>query len=146
MVPGSHLGPEYSESAEARQAAGEGWLLRLWHLVRPPLPQPLTARINSPTPAPRRNSLAHLQADDVRNVRFSSTKFREGYKLDEVDAFLDRVEFQLRTGGAGRGGRPLTAEAVIDQRFTATKFRAGYDQDEVDDFLDRIVTELRRPR
>lgn len=116
MVPGSHLGSGYSESAEARGTAD------------------------------RRNSLARLGADDVRNVRFSSTKFREGYKLDEVDAFLDRVETQLRTGGRDRSSAPLTAETVIGQRFTATRFRAGYDQDEVDDFLDRIVTELRRER
>jgi DivIVA domain-containing protein len=114
MVPGSHLGSGYSEGPEARG------------------------------PAAGRNSLARLGADDVRNVRFSSTKLREGYKLDEVDAFLDRVELQLRSGGRHRSLAPLTAEAVIEQRFTATRFRAGYDQDEVDDFLDRIVTELRR--
>jgi DivIVA domain-containing protein len=126
-------------------------LVRLWRLIVTPLPAPLTASLSPPTidphpPPGRRNSLAHLQADDVRNVRFSSSKFREGYNLVEVDAFLDRVETQLRTGGSDRSIPLLTAQAVIDQRFSATKFRAGYDQDEVDDFLDRIVTELRRER
>jgi DivIVA domain-containing protein len=131
-------------------AAGPGWFTRLWQLIRPPLPTPLTASLNTPNLPPaaevRRNSLARLEANDVRNVRFSSTKFREGYSIEEVDVFLDRVERHLRTGGADRTQPPLTAEAVIDQRFSSTKLRPGYDQDEVDDFLDRIVTELRRER
>jgi DivIVA domain-containing protein len=109
----------------------------------------LTAALDSPygsdsPPTSELPTLARLHADDVRNVSFSSTKWREGYDHDEVDDFLDRVEAQLRYDGSGRSVKPLTAEAVIDQKFRATKFRPGYDQDEVDDFLDRIVTELRR--
>jgi DivIVA domain-containing protein len=94
----------------------------------------------------RRDLLAHLQPEDVRAVRFSRARYREGYVLKEVDDFLDRVEAQLRWGIAGRQTRRLTAEDVIAVRFSTTRFRLGYDQDEVDDFLDRIVTELRRER
>ncbi|HST81623.1 MAG TPA: DivIVA domain-containing protein [Kineosporiaceae bacterium] len=114
------------------------------------MPPPLTATLDSPaasvsaTGALRLPSLVRLHADDVRNARFTITKWREGYNQDDVDDFLDRVESQLRTGTQG-SVEPLTAEAVIAQRFGAAKFRPGYDQDEVDDFLDRIVTELRRP-
>jgi DivIVA domain-containing protein len=147
MVPRSHAGPGYSE---ARQSPLRSGLLgRLGKLLRPPLPMPLTATLDSPpvsdsaTGALRLPSLVRLHPDDVRNVRFRITKWREGYSQDDVDNFLDRVESQLRTGTQGAVA-PLTAKAVIDQRFGAAKFRPGYDQDEVDDFLDRIVTELRR--
>jgi DivIVA domain-containing protein len=146
MVPGAHQGSAYSEGEGTGPADDRSWLLRLWHLVRPPLPAPLTASMPVSDPGIRRTSLARLRPEDVRQVRFSSARFREGYHQEQVDAFLDRVETQLRTGRAGPSGGILTAEDVIDQRFTATKFRVGYDQDEVDDFLDRIVTELRRDR
>ena len=36
-----------------------------------------------------------LSPDDVRNKQFSTVRFKEGYKLDEVDAFLDEVEAEL---------------------------------------------------
>lgn len=138
MGPGSHAGAGYSEGEDAASTVGRGLLTRLWQVVRPPLPEP----VHMPQPRPRRTSLAHLRADDVRNVRFSSTKFREGYNQDDVDDFLDRVEAHLR--GTTSSAEPLTAEDVVNQRFRGTKFQSGYDQDEVDDFLDRIVTELRR--
>jgi len=145
MVPGSHSGEGYSESAEAKLAFQQrGWLRRLWQ--RSPLSEPLTSTPNLPATPALGTSLARLHADDVRNVRFSNTKFRAGYDQGEVDDFLDRVESHLRADGADRSARAITDEAVVNQRFRGTKFRAGYDQDEVDDFLDRIVTELRRRR
>jgi len=36
-----------------------------------------------------------LTAEDVRNKQFSTGRFREGYDMDEVDAFLDEVEAEL---------------------------------------------------
>lgn len=40
--------------------------------------------------------MALLTPDDVVNKKFQSTKFREGYDQDEVDAFLDDVVATLR--------------------------------------------------
>ncbi|HVA59937.1 MAG TPA: DivIVA domain-containing protein [Mycobacteriales bacterium] len=37
-----------------------------------------------------------LTAEDVQNKRFSETRFAKGYDEDEVDAFLDEVEAELR--------------------------------------------------
>jgi DivIVA domain-containing protein len=145
MVPGSHLGSSYSEGEQDGPVVPRGWLVRLWHLVRPPLPAPLTAASQTSVPVSRRSPLDHLRPEDVRQVRFGSSTFREGYNQDEVDEFLDRVELRLR-GAGGPEIQSLTAEDVVNQRFSATKFRPGYDQDDVDDFLDRIVTELRRQR
>jgi DivIVA domain-containing protein len=90
-----------------------------------------------------RDLLAHLQPEDVHEVRFGRAGYREGYVLKEVDHFLELIERQLR-GGHGRPARPLTADDVMAVKFSTTRFRTGYDQDDVDDFLDLIATELRR--
>src|SRR3954467_14829738 len=37
-----------------------------------------------------------LTPDDVQNKRFSTVRFKEGYDEEEVDAFLDEVETELR--------------------------------------------------
>lgn len=36
-----------------------------------------------------------LTPEDVRNKRFTAVRFKEGYDLDEVDAFLDEIEESL---------------------------------------------------
>lgn len=36
-----------------------------------------------------------LSADDVRAKQFATVRFKEGYRLDEVDAFLDEVEAEI---------------------------------------------------
>lgn len=36
-----------------------------------------------------------LTPEDVRNKQFSTVRLREGYEMDEVDAFLDEVEAEL---------------------------------------------------
>ncbi|MFI5101180.1 MAG: DivIVA domain-containing protein, partial [Actinomycetes bacterium] len=36
-----------------------------------------------------------LTPEDVRNKQFSTVRLREGYDMDEVDAFLDEVEGEL---------------------------------------------------
>lgn len=36
-----------------------------------------------------------LTPEDVRNKRFTAVRFKEGYDLDEVDAFLDEIELTL---------------------------------------------------
>lgn len=51
--------------------------------------------------APRR-----LLADDVRAVRFSPVRLREGYDMREVDLFLDDVEAELRRHEAARAACP----------------------------------------
>ncbi|GAA2070547.1 hypothetical protein GCM10009821_04670 [Aeromicrobium halocynthiae] len=51
--------------------------------------------------APRR-----LRADDVRAVRFSPVRLREGYDMREVDLFLDDVEAELRRHEAARAACP----------------------------------------
>ena len=57
-----------------------------------------------------------LGGDDVRAVRFT-TAFR-GYRMDEVDALLDRLAAELdeRDSPAARGGTPEAPDVTGDDR------------------------------
>jgi DivIVA domain-containing protein len=69
--------------------------------------------------------------------RFRRKALRRGYKVDEVDDFLERAEATL----AGEPmGQPLTADDIRDVVFR-TRF-GGYDEWQVDLHLDRLEREL----
>lgn len=84
-----------------------------------------------------------LVADDVRVVAFTPTRLRGGYDTGEIDAFLRRVEEDLRRRDR-RHPPQVTAEEVRTIRFTPVRFREGYDMREVDAFLDDVEGELTR--
>lgn len=72
-------------------------------------------------------------------IRFSSSRFRAGYDMDEVDDFLDRAYAALRGDGA------MSAEEAEGARFTTRKFGDTYAVDEVDDYIqDHLLPMLRR--
>jgi DivIVA domain-containing protein len=101
-----------------------------------------------------------LTTREIIDVRFSQTKFKEGYSQDEVDNFLDRTvaEFKrLEVENKKLKRRRDNPELVIDisspsiltshdveNAFFSASRETGYDMDEVDDFLDRIAYELKR--
>ena len=70
------------------------------------------------------------------DVRFSVTRFSEGYDMQEVDDFLDRCDRALATGDGS-----VTAQSVREMRFSPTRFREAYRMDEVDDFLDSVLAQ-----
>lgn len=72
----------------------------------------------------------------VESVRFIPVRWSEGYDMDEVDAFLDRIA----AGCRGEGGP--TVEQIERQRFTPVRFSEGYDMDEVDTFVDEVIVPL----
>jgi DivIVA domain-containing protein len=69
--------------------------------------------------------------------RFRRRALRRGYKVDEVDTFLDRVEATL--AGEQRG-TPVQAQEVHDVVFRV-RF-GGYDEWQVDLHLDRVERQL----
>ncbi len=69
--------------------------------------------------------------------RFRRRALRRGYKVDEVDAFLDRVEATL---GGDPIGAPVAAQEVHDVVFRV-RF-GGYDEWQVDLHLDRVERQL----
>lgn len=66
--------------------------------------------------------------------RFTTTRLREGYSIDEVDDFLADV---LRRLVPGRPDGAL-AEKIREARFTPVRLRVGYDMGEVDQYLDDL--------
>ena len=95
-----------------------------------------------------------LTADDVLNVKFEVSSFKEGYDQDEVDEFLDEVtttmrEFEERLGTSQESSGPshrkaeilLTSEGVRNIRFSTTRW-SGYHIDQVDAFLAQVVSTM----
>jgi DivIVA domain-containing protein len=69
--------------------------------------------------------------------RFRRRALRRGYKVDEVDSFLDRVEATL---AGAQVGAPVGAQEVHDVVFRV-RF-GGYDEWQVDLHLDRVERQL----
>jgi len=69
--------------------------------------------------------------------RFRRRALRRGYKVDEVDRFLDRVEATLAGDGLGA---PVSSQEVHDVVFRV-RF-GGYDEWQVDLHLDRVERQL----
>ena len=66
----------------------------------------------------------------AQDTRFRQTRFRAGYAVDEVDAFVEVVEDALRSPTPRLG-----ASDVAWQRFTPVVMKSGYRMDDVDDYL-----------
>lgn len=79
-----------------------------------------------------------LTADDVNRVTLSNPPpDRHGYRLDDVDTFLDRIENTLR------GVDQLTADDVRNARFRVSRpGQGGYDPNEVESFLRLVERQL----
>lgn len=69
--------------------------------------------------------------------RFRRKALRRGYKVDEVDNFLDRVEATL---SGAPGGAPVASHEVHDVVFRV-RF-GGYDEWQVDLHLDRVERQI----
>ena len=82
-----------------------------------------------------------LSTEDVDRVSFAEVKFREGYDLEEVDAFVAAIRASIAAGPNASG--VLGSADVNRVRFQPTKFRAGYHQDQVDAFLEKAEDTLR---
>lgn len=68
--------------------------------------------------------------------RFRRRAIRRGYKVDEVDAFLDRVEATINGTGGGRVSASDVHDVVFRVRF------GGYDEWQVDLHLDRVERQI----
>ncbi|WP_350274706.1 DivIVA domain-containing protein [Kribbella sp. HUAS MG21] len=72
--------------------------------------------------------------------QFSTVRLQEGYAMDEVDEFVDRL---LATVNGQPVARPVTADEVRNVQFRPVRFSEGYDVMEVDAFLDTAQAWLR---
>ncbi|SDH30627.1 DivIVA domain-containing protein [Agrococcus jejuensis] len=74
--------------------------------------------------------------EDVVTRTFTTTRFRQGYDMDEVDTHLDALVQVMRAHeqGARTDDLPHSSQAS-GIAFTLTRWRDGYDPEEVDAFL-----------
>jgi DivIVA domain-containing protein len=81
--------------------------------------------------------------EQVHNVAFTeASRSQGGYRRDEVDAFLDRVEVALRDPTATGG---VTPSEIHNVAFSKPPIGTrGYSEVEVDAFLDLVKIELTR--
>jgi DivIVA domain-containing protein len=71
---------------------------------------------------------------------FSCVRWRGGYDMAEVDAFVERL---TATAEGRYVERPVTAEEIHSVAFRPVNFRQGYAIEEVDAFLDQAENLLR---
>ncbi|TCC31587.1 DivIVA domain-containing protein [Kribbella sindirgiensis] len=76
---------------------------------------------------------ARRGAAGVSAPQFSTVRLREGYAIDEVDEFVERV---LATANGLPVSRPVTAAEIRNVQFSPVRLAEGYDIEEVDLFLD----------
>ncbi|MEI8411010.1 MULTISPECIES: DivIVA domain-containing protein [unclassified Kribbella] len=65
---------------------------------------------------------------------FSMVRLQDGYDVEEVDIFVDRV---MATVNGQPVDGPVTAREIQNVQFTPVRFREGYDVLEVDQFLEQ---------
>jgi DivIVA domain-containing protein len=70
-------------------------------------------------------------------THFRQTRWRAGYRPDEVDAFVARVEQALQSSSPS-----LSAADVAAHRFTPVRLMTGYHPDDVDDYLHQAQQQL----
>jgi DivIVA domain-containing protein len=78
-----------------------------------------------------------MNSEDIYRVEFSKPRAgRRGYRIDEVDEFLDVIAARLKLRNH------LTAKEVHDIAFRRAPVDQGYDTEEVDHFLNRVEAVL----
>jgi DivIVA domain-containing protein len=71
---------------------------------------------------------------------FTRVRWREGYDMAQVDAFIERL---LATVEGRYVERPVTADDIRSVIFTPVRLTHGYAVEEVDAFLDTAESLLR---
>jgi DivIVA domain-containing protein len=72
---------------------------------------------------------------------FARVRWREGYDMAQVDAFVERL---LATVEGRYVDRPVTADEIHQVSFTPVRLTHGYSIEEVDAFLDTAESLLRK--
>ena len=82
-----------------------------------------------------------MTASEAESVTFRTAL--RGYRLDEVDAFLDAVVATLRSHESASGQFSGRLSGLDVEQVTFSTALRGYDLSDVDDFLGRLVVTLK---
>jgi len=130
-----------SEEVDAFLAEAERWLPdsrpQDSHLQDGPMPD----RRMADRSMPDHPMSGQFPAGEQRQrPRFSTVRLRQGYDVEKVDEFIDRV---MATVNGQPVQRPVTADETRNIAFSSVWMREGYDVAEVDLFLDQAEEWLR---
>ena len=92
-------------------------------------------------PAPDSDVGGTVLAEWVEARKFSTTRLRPGYDMEEVDVFLTAI----RDSFLGVRRPSLRPDEIRYKQFSTTRLRPGYDEEEVDAFLDEAELRLAAP-
>jgi DivIVA domain-containing protein len=79
-----------------------------------------------------------ILGERVEARKFSTTRLRPGYDVEQVDAFLNAI----RDTFLGIREPSLRPDEIRNKKFSTTRLRPGYDEEEVDAFLDEAELRL----
>ena len=129
---GAPVADQWSGAADPVRAAGDaaGWAALA----------AIYAGVAQRPSEPTRDSAVDgtIFAEWVEAGRFSTTRLRPGYDIDQVDAFLRAIRDTL----VGIREPSLTPDEIRNKQFSTTRLRPGYDEEEVDAFLDEAESRL----
>lgn len=137
----------YRRDEVDRLRAGAQAMLEDWESGRASADTDLRAHLDGETMTMPLPVAAPITGDELLEIVFTTTQFREGYDQREVDDFLDVAVETLRH--YERGGRRATlpdnavsADGVKQVTFSISQVRRGYDEREVDAALVKLHSAL----
>ncbi|MGN0109698.1 MAG: DivIVA domain-containing protein [Bifidobacterium sp.] len=77
-----------------------------------------------------------LTAEKVRNQVFKLTFFNEGYRIDDVDSLLDRIESLAAWETHHPENVTVTSDMLVPSQLPVARFRETYKKDSVDAFIE----------
>lgn len=72
----------------------------------------------------------------IDSVLFPTARFRPGYRMSDVDDFLDQIAALVKDPADPTATRREAAEKVRGAKFETETFQETYEMEDVDDFLD----------
>lgn len=75
----------------------------------------------------------------IHGARFATVRFRPGYRMADVDDFLDEIVTLLQGTADPRRSREDAAARVREAAFATESYQPTYDMQDVDAFLDEVL-------
>lgn len=138
----------YRRDEVDRLRAGAQAMLEEWESGRASADPDLRETLDAQTMTIPLPQAIPITGDELLEVVFTTTQFREGYDQREVDDFLDVAVETLRhyERGGSRASLPdnaVSADGVKQVTFSIGSVRRGYDEREVDAALVKLHSALR---
>ncbi|BDR55077.1 hypothetical protein KIMH_11880 [Bombiscardovia apis] len=86
--------------------------------------------------------LAEVTPEWVGKQLFRQVRFIDGYKVEDVDDAIDKLQGMLEAVEAGSMRPAFVVQTIMGMEFEFVRYKAGYDISEVDNFLNQVSASL----